>query len=65
MFEATCRPIHAEAQLIHVAVLDVVHGVLVRAVHFFTDPKLHEVTADGHLGEVIFVEEATCFPLHA
>ena len=58
-------PVYAEAQLVHITVLNVVHGVLVWAVDLLADPKLHEIPADGHLGEVILVEEAASVSLHA
>eukprot|EP00976_Prorocentrum_cordatum_P116392 1196155-Prorocentrum_minimum.AAC.3 len=54
--EPTERAVDAEAELVHVALLDLVQRVLERAVRLFAPPGFGEDAADGHPGEAGFPE---------
>ena len=65
MLEAAGGAVHAEAQLVHVALLDIVHRVLVRAVRLLAHAEFEQVPADRHLGQIVLVQEAACLAFHA
>lgn len=57
--------VDAESQLVHVALLDFLCAVLVRAVDVFAHAGLQQVAADGHARRIKLVQEAAGLPFHA
>lgn len=62
---STVRAIRTEAQLVHVALLNVFVSVLVDAILLTALPEHPKEAAHGHSSLVILVEEATGISLHA
>lgn len=65
MLVPAIRTIGTKPHLVHVALLDVVVRVLVRAVGLAALAEVAEETADGHAGLVELVQEPARLALHA
>lgn len=57
--------VDTESELVHVALLDLLHAVLVGAVHILAHPILQQVPAHRHAGWVKLVQKTTGIAFHA
>lgn len=62
---ATLRPIHAEAQLVHVALLDIIQRVLERAICLLAFSVPQHGATDRHTSHIKLVQKAALVALHA